>query len=150
MKPSFTHPALVIFEIFRGQTVPEVLEVLEENYVYVVFVPSNCSNKLQPLDLTVNKIAKDHLRQKFHNWYAEKVMEQTDAGKSPDEVVVDMRLTVMNHPEIRRNRFVKAGIVDAISDPINIAPASHDQCNLDNPFSDLENYDEEDHVFNLD
>ena len=59
-------PALIIFDVFRGQTVPEVLELLEENHIYVVFVPSNCTDKLQPLDLSVNKPAKDHLWQKFH------------------------------------------------------------------------------------
>ena len=73
MKLSPTQPALVIFDVFRGQTVPEVLELLEENHIYVVFVPSNCTDKLQPLDLSVNKSAKDHLRQKFRKWYAEKV-----------------------------------------------------------------------------
>ena len=68
----------------------------------------------------------DHLKQKFHKWYAEKVTEQIDARKSPDEVVVDMKLTVMKkvgakwlvsmydyfqgHPEICKNWFVKAGI----------------------------------------
>ena len=99
IKLSPTQPALVIFDVFRGQTVPEVLELLEENHIHVAFVTSNCTDKLEPLDLSVNKPAKDHLRQKFHKWYAEKVMEQIDAGKSPDEVVVDMRLTVMK--EIR-------------------------------------------------
>ena len=104
----------------------EVYELLKENHISVVLVPSNCTDKLQPLDLSVNKPAKDHLKQKFHKWYAEKVTEQIDAGKSPDEVVVDMKLTVMKedgakwlvsmhdyfqgHPEICKNGFVKAGI----------------------------------------
>ena len=86
---------MAIFDVFRGQTVDEVYELLEENHTSVVLVPSNCIDKLQPLDLSVNKPAKDHLKQKFHKWYTEKVTEQIDAGKSPDEVVVDMKLTVM-------------------------------------------------------
>ena len=81
------------------------------------------------------------------------------------EVVVDMRLTVMkeigarllvstydyfqSRSEICRNGFVKAGIVDAISNPDNIAPASRDDCN-DGSFSDLDNNDEEDRVINSD
>ena len=121
-----THQALAIFDVFRGQTVDEVYKLLEENHISVVLVTSNCTDKLQPLDLSVNKPAKDHLKQKFHKWYAEKVTEQIDAGKSPDEVVVDMKLTVMKevgakwlvsmhdyfqgHPEICKNGFVKAGI----------------------------------------
>lgn len=117
---------MAIFDVFRGQTVDEVYKLLEENHISVVLVTSNCTDKLQPLDLSVNKPAKDHLKQKFHKWYAEKVTEQIDAGKSPDEVVVDMKLTVMKevgakwlvsmhdyfqgHPEICKNGFVKAGI----------------------------------------
>ena len=89
--------------------------------------------------MSVNKPAKDHLKQKFHKWFAEKVTEQIDAGKSPDEVIVDMKLTVMKevgakwlvsmhdyfqgHPEICKNGFVKAGITEALSNPENISTA---------------------------
>ena len=51
-----THPAS---DVFRGQTVDEVHELLEESHISVVLVPSNCTDKLQPLDLSVNKPAKD-------------------------------------------------------------------------------------------
>ena len=67
MKLSPTQPALVIFDVFHGQTVPEVLELLEENHIFVVFVPSNCTDKLQPLDLSVNKPAKDPCGRSFTN-----------------------------------------------------------------------------------
>ena len=77
-----THPALVIFDVFRGQMVDEVHDLLNDNHILVVLVPSNCTDKLQPLDLSVNKPAKDYLKQKFHRWYAEKVTEQLNAGKS--------------------------------------------------------------------
>ena len=75
--------------------------------------------------------------------------------KSPDEVVVDMRLTVMkeigarwlvsmydyfqSRPEICRNGFVKAGIVDAISNPDNIAPASRDRSTVVHRFLAFDN-----------
>lgn len=70
-----THKALVIFDVFHGQTIDEVHELLEENHISVVLVPSNCTDKLQPLDLLMNKPAKGHLKQKFHKWYDEKVTE---------------------------------------------------------------------------
>ena len=39
---------LAVLDIFRGQTVYKIYQVLEKNLL-VVFVPSNCSGKLQPL-----------------------------------------------------------------------------------------------------
>ena len=60
MKLRSDYPALVIFDVFRGQTVDEVYELLEQNHMYVVKVPSNCTDRLQPLDLSVNKPTKDH------------------------------------------------------------------------------------------
>ena len=38
-----------------------------------VLVPSNCTDLLQPLDLSVNKPLKDHLRSCFQSWYSEQV-----------------------------------------------------------------------------
>ena len=147
-----THQALANFDFFRGQTVDEVHELLEENHISVL-VPSNCTDKLQPLDLSVNKLVKDHLKQKFHKWYVDKVTDLIDAGKSPDEIVVDMKLTVMkevgakwlvsmydyfqDHPEICKNRFVKAGIAEAIANPENISPTPLTD-DVADPFSDLD------------
>ena len=90
-----THQALAIFDVFQGQTLDEVHQLLEKSHISVILVPSNCTDKLQPLDLAVNKPAKDYLKQKLHKWYADRVTEQINAGKSPDEVVVGMKLTVM-------------------------------------------------------
>ena len=37
------YPALAIFDVFRGQTVDDVYALLENNHIYVVKVPSNCT-----------------------------------------------------------------------------------------------------------
>ena len=66
MKFLSDYPALVTFDVFRCQSVEVVHELLEENHIYVVKVPSNCMDKLQPLDLSVNKPTKDHIRQKLN------------------------------------------------------------------------------------
>ena len=131
------YPALVIFNVFRGQTVNEVYELFEENRIFVVLVPSNCTDKLQPLDLSVNKPAKDYLRKQFHTLYAAKVKDQLESGKNPDEVRVDVKMTVikevgarwlvslydylLNNPDICSNGFAKAGITLAIANPDNIS-----------------------------
>ena len=56
-----THSALVIYNTFRGHYTETILIMLEENNVYIVIVPGNCTDRLQPLDLSVNKAAKSFL-----------------------------------------------------------------------------------------
>lgn len=65
-----THPALVIYDTFCGQCTQKILEKLEENNVHVTIVennvhvtivPANCTDRLQPLDLSVNRAAKEFL-----------------------------------------------------------------------------------------
>ena len=58
-------PALAIFDCFKGQVTTKVTELLEENNIHSVLVPANCTDKLQPLDLTVNKVAKSYLQKEF-------------------------------------------------------------------------------------
>ena len=153
MKLRSDYPALVIFDVFRGQTVTEVHELLEENHIYIVKVPSNCTDKLQPLDLLVNKPTKDHIRQKFRSWYAQKVKAELDAGKSPDSVKVDLKMSVikevgarwlvslydyfLSNPSRVRNGFIQAGIVEAISNPEKINEITQGS----DPFSELSGRD---------
>ena len=60
-----SHSALVIFDVFKGQCTDNVFKLLEENNIEVVIVPSNCTNRLQPLDLTVNKSVKTFYAKQF-------------------------------------------------------------------------------------
>ena len=76
LKLSPEQPAVLIFDNFKGQCTEELLKLLDSNNVDVVLVPPNCTDRLQPLDVSVNKAAKDFLRKKFHEWYAKKVCSQ--------------------------------------------------------------------------
>uniref|UniRef100_A0A1X7V5T4 DDE-1 domain-containing protein n=1 Tax=Amphimedon queenslandica TaxID=400682 RepID=A0A1X7V5T4_AMPQE len=90
---SVRHRALVIYNKFRAQCTPAILALLEENDIDIVTVPANCTDRLQPLDVSVNKAAKDFLRDKFHKWYAEQIQKQM----SDDILVkepVDLRLSI--------------------------------------------------------
>ncbi len=55
------HPALVLFDVFKGQCTEKLFKKLEENHISVVLVPPNCTDRLQPLDVSVNKPAKTFL-----------------------------------------------------------------------------------------
>ena len=50
------HPALVIFDNFTGQNTEQVLKLWKAT----AFI--NCTDRLQPLDINMNKAAKDFLR----------------------------------------------------------------------------------------
>ena len=39
-------------------------------------LPVNMTDRLQPMDLTVNKPAKDFLKRCFGDWYAEQIQKQ--------------------------------------------------------------------------
>ena len=60
-------PALVIFDRFCAQYTDRILSLLEDHHVHVAIVPANCTDRLQPLDVSVNKAAKDFIRRKFQN-----------------------------------------------------------------------------------
>ena len=67
------YPALVLFDHFSGQMTESVLKLLGESHVHRVAIFANCTDRLQLLDASVNKAAKEFLRQKFHDWYAQKI-----------------------------------------------------------------------------
>ena len=55
------HTGLVILDEFRGQTTTRVLNLLQRNNLLYVIVPPNCTDCLQPLDVSVNWAAKQFL-----------------------------------------------------------------------------------------
>ena len=85
-------PALAIFDFFKGQTTPGTYQLLEQNNIYPISIPANCTDKLQPMDLSVNKSLKDQLKTQFMEWYSSRVYaNEADAEPTP----VDLRLSIM-------------------------------------------------------
>ena len=80
-----------------------VLKLLDENHIHRVAIPANCTDRLQPLDVSVNKAAKEFLRQKFHEWYAQKICAQLE--EEQPIVPVDLRLIVVK--PVGAKRMVK-------------------------------------------
>ena len=89
-KPSAA--ALVIFDRFQGQCTPHILSLLSANNIHCAIVPGNCTDRLQPLDVSVNKSAKDFLREKFQTWYSDQVCSNLDDGK---DTGVDLKMSVV-------------------------------------------------------
>ena len=57
--------ALAIFDHFRGQLTAQVTDLLEKHNIQAVLVPACCTDRLQPLDISVNEAAKSFLRSEF-------------------------------------------------------------------------------------
>ena len=69
--------------------------MLKANNIFYVIVPPNCTDTLQPLDVSVNKPAKDFLRAKFNEWYAARIIEQLESSPSSILQPVDLRLSIV-------------------------------------------------------
>lgn len=61
---------------FKGQVTTTINELLEAHNINVCLLPPNTTDLLQPMDIAVNKPAKDFLKRKCEHWYSEEVMKQ--------------------------------------------------------------------------
>ena len=57
---------------------PDVIALLEMRNTDIIFVPPNCTDRLQPMDLSINKPAKDFLKQEFQLWYSNQIYLQKE------------------------------------------------------------------------
>ena len=61
----------------------------------MVPIPNNLTNEFQPLDLTVNRTCKSYLRTQTQEWLSTQVQAQMQNGIKPENVKVDMRISVL-------------------------------------------------------
>ena len=127
--------ALAIFDSFKGQTTPAIYSLLRSHNVIPIQVPPNCTDKLQPLDVSINKPVKQEMRKQFQIWYAEQVKQRIEDGMPVNEIKIAMPSSIMKNlsakgmmstwdalkcrPELATNGFQKAGILAAVNSVIN-------------------------------
>ena len=125
-----SQPALAIFDVFKGQQTDYFKEVLQTNNIRFVVVPANCTDKLQPMDLAINKPLKDAMKRKFQTWYAKEMQQQLITNTSLNNVKIDFRMSIIkpksaswlmssveeirSRPLLAINGFRHAGITNAV------------------------------------
>ena len=130
MKLELKHPAMAFFDVFRGQRTDNIYLLPVANNIVAIQLPPNCTDKLQPLDLSVNKPLKDGMKAKFQQRYADEVLKRQLQTTAVKHIKVDINLGVVKNtnaswlifvwralekrPEAIINGFRKAGIIDAI------------------------------------
>ena len=159
-----TAAALVIIDNFKGQITQSCMSLLESYNIHSCLLPPNSTDRLQPLDLSVNKPFKDVLRRKFDEWYSYQVTQQLN-GRSEEEIdeyelePVDLSMArmkeasatwfveavdyVTENPAIIVNGFVKSGITGSIGKVRNLI-ASFDEDDLSSNDADEFSTDEDD------
>ena len=89
----YVYPALVLFDNFKAQVTPNILTLLDQNNINVVLIPPNCTDRLQPLDVSVNKAVKNQLHTKFLGWYAQQICRQCQEGK--EKKPIDLKMSAV-------------------------------------------------------
>jgi hypothetical protein len=84
-----------LFDVFRGQWTDRCKQFLSENNIVAIQVPPNCTDKLQPMDLSINKPLKTVMKDLFQTWYSEEVATQISSGTAANAVKVDVRTSIV-------------------------------------------------------
>ena len=148
--------AVIIMDNFKGQVTSPVNSLLEANNIHVCLLPPNTTDRLQPLDISVNKPAKDFMKRKFEEWYSGEIMKQLD-GKDIESAelqpinlgmpvlkelgakwMVEMAEYFGENLQIVVNGFVKAGIAGALDGHID---CGLEEKNVREDKSESEEYD---------
>ena len=76
-KASLKYPkeqmSLIIMDTFKGQNNNVILDLCEKHLCQVVIIPHNLTNKFQLLDITVSKLAKSFISNKYNKWFSKQV-----------------------------------------------------------------------------
>ena len=73
---------LLIMDSHKSHLNPKVLTSIKKLNYDVEFFPSNCTGRLQPLDIGINKSIKEIYSQKWENWFDDIVTKNTLSDKS--------------------------------------------------------------------
>ena len=101
--------SLLVWDAFKGQSTPEVMDTLSSFGIETVMVPKNMTHLLQPPDLTTNASFKKFEKRAFSEYSTSSIMEvlQTDPARDVTTVKVDLRLLTLKpyHARVMRDVY---------------------------------------------
>jgi hypothetical protein len=74
-------PSMLVLDVFRGHLYEEMKVELERKNCNLVVILGGITSQLQPLDVSVNKPFKDHLRKEYKAWLLSENLPLTPSGK---------------------------------------------------------------------
>ena len=90
-----TQLALLIYDVFQGQTTGKFLDVLKDNNILSMKIPPNMTHVFQLLDLTVSKFAKNFMKGMLSTWFSRQISLGLEVSVELDDIEVDYRLSVL-------------------------------------------------------
>ena len=93
--------SLVIMDTFKGQDNDEIRKFCAKSSCEIVIIPQNLTNNFQPLNISVNKVAKSFISDKYNSWLANEVSKQLNTRKSAPDVKVSLKLSVIKPPHAK-------------------------------------------------
>ena len=85
--------ALIIMDTFRVQDNDRFRKLCSENYCEVAIVSHNLTNIFQPLDISVDKVAKAFTQKMYSDWFLNEVATQLNRGVDLTEVKITSKLS---------------------------------------------------------
>ena len=73
----------------------KVLKVLEDNNILATKVSPNVAHLFQPLELMVNKVAKDFTKKKSSEWFSRQMSIGLENGQELEDIGINYRLCVL-------------------------------------------------------
>ena len=84
---------LVIMDILKGQDNDEMRKFRAKNFFEIVIFSHKLRNKIQPLDISVNKTVKFFISDKYNSWLTNEVSKQLKDGKAAADVKVSLKVS---------------------------------------------------------
>ena len=124
---------VVIIDNFKGQVTRSVNALLEHHNIHVCLLPPNTTDLLQPMDISVNKPAKNFIKNKFQEWYSDQIMKQLEGHDESIEIepidlsmqvlkeleakwLVEMAEYMSDNPQFIVKGFIRSGITGSLDD----------------------------------
>ena len=78
---------------------------MKDNHILVTNVPTNMTHLFQPLELIVNKAAKDYTKQKFSDWLSTGNRLSIECSEAPSRKMAHIFLQLYDYHEGARSHF---------------------------------------------